>query len=152
MSVICATAGFWAPCTYQYAGDDLQIVAKTFRVRWKRLSKTERKAMDARLVARAALQRLQSGVPTALPDAEIAALREKAITEEQFLAEMLADWELTDACNKPIVFSLKELAETGDQNDGFEEQLFSSYFTTMSALANPKVTEKNSDAPSDTTT
>ena len=152
MSVICATDGFWAPCTYKYAGDDLQLVTKNFRVRWKRLKKSERKAMDARLTARMALLRLQSGVPTAMPEEEIAALREKAITEEQFLSEMVLDWELTDARNQPLAFSEQELLETAEQNDGIEAQMFNSYFEAMAALANPKAVEKNSDAPSDTTT
>lgn len=152
MSVICATAGFWAPCTYKYVGDDLQLVTKNFRVRWKRLKKSERKAMDARLGARAVLQRLLSGVPTSLSEDDIAALREKAITEEQFLAEMVLDWELTDARNQPLVFSAQELSETAEQNDGIDVQMFNSYFDAMAQIANPKAIEKNSDAPSDTTT
>lgn len=152
MSVICATAGFWAPCTYQYVGDDLQLITKPFRVRWKRLKKTERKAMDARLGARMALLRLQSGVPTSLTEDDIAALREKAITEEQFLLEMVLDWELTDARNQPLAYSEKELSETAEQNDGIDVQMFNSYFEAMAEMANPKALAKNSGAPSDTTT
>lgn len=152
MSVICATAGFWAPCTYKYAGDDLQLVTKNFRVRWKRLQKSERKAMDARLQARLKLQRLQSGVPTSLTEQEITDLRTTAITEEQFLREMVLDWDLTDARNQPVPYSEHELIETAEQNDGIEDQMFHSYFDAMVAFANPKAIEKNSDAPSDTTT
>ena len=83
---------------------------------------------------------------------DIAALREKAITEEQFLAEMVLDWELTDARNQPLVFSAQELSETAEQNDGIDVQMFNSYFDAMAQIANPKAIEKNSDAPSDTTT
>lgn len=152
MAVICATAGFWAPCSYKYVGDDLQLVIKKFRVRWKRLHKSERKAMDVRLGARMALLRLQSGLPTTLSESEIAELREKAITEEQFLREMVLDWELTDAQNKPLTYSQQELADTSEQNDGIDVQIFNSYFDALAEMANPKALAKNSDAPSGTTT
>lgn len=152
MAVICATAGFWAPCTYKYVGDDLQLIVKKFRVRWKRLHKSERKAMDARLGARMALLRLQSGIPTTLTEDELADLRTKAITEDQFLREMLLDWDLTDAQNKPLAYSLQELDDTAERNDGLDVQIFNSYFDALAAMADPKAVEKNSDAPSGTTT
>lgn len=150
MAVILSTAGFWAPFTYKVPGDDLTYVEKQMRLRWKRLDRTERKALDLRLAARNDLMRVNFGVKSAT-ESETAALREKAITEEQFLVEMLVDWDLKDARGHPVPFSPRELAETCELNDGIDVQMFNSYFTVLSDLANPKDLAKNSDAPSSTT-
>lgn len=151
MAVILSTAGFWAPAVYKVPGDDLSVTSTKLRIRWKRLSRTDRKAMDARLAARIDLMRISLAVNTATP-ADTEALKELAITEQQFLEEMIVDWELADARGQAVPYTLQELRETCDLNDGFDVQLFSSYFEALGKLNQPREIEKNSDAPSDTTT
>lgn len=150
MAVILSAAGFWAPCTYKVPGDDITHIEKKFRLRWKRLERAARKALDERLAVRMELIRIKLGIKTAT-ESEKAALREKTITEEQFLVEMLLDWELEDARGNVVPYSIKELAETCEMNDGIDVQMFNSYFAVISDLANPEAAAKNSDAPSDTT-
>lgn len=151
MAVLFASAGFWAPCSYKVPGDDLVHVEKKFRVRWKRLDRAARKAINARLEARSELMRIKLGMNSAT-EAEIEALSKKTITEEEFLVEMVADWELKDARGHDVTYSLQELAATCEQNDGIDEQMFASYFFALTEMNKPKELEKNSDAPSDTTT
>ena len=151
MAVILATAGFWAPCTYAVPGDDLKPLEIKFRARWKRMTRPERKELDRRLQAARTVRQIDSGIPTSLSAAEVEQQRQLAISDEQFLNELLIDWDLKDARGNPVPYSPTARNETCDQNDGLEPALVSSYFMALQALNTPKATEKNSDMLSGTT-
>ena len=151
MAIIFASAGFWAPVTYTVPGDDLKPLSVTFRARWKRLTRPERKELDLRLQAARTVRQIDAGIPTSLSADEVKKARETAISDEQFLNEMLIDWDLKDSRNSLVQYSQQVRNETCELNDGLEPALVSSYFLALQALNAPSVIEKNSGTLSGTT-
>lgn len=162
MTVVLASAAFWAPVTYRLIGDAGQPETIKGRARYRRLKTSERRALDRRIRAnrltpdlRASIQR-QMDAPdsafTARERTEIAAdLAAEPITDEQFLAEVLVDWDFKDQSGQSLPpYTIATRAEVCEDWDGFEAALVRGYTDAQAAALSPKETEKNSEAPSGT--
>jgi len=161
MTVVLASVAFWAPVTLQLIGDDGKPEVIQCRARYKRLKTTERKALDRRIRATRLLPDVRAAIRAKLDDpASGFTARERAdveadlaavpISDAEFLAEVLVDWDLKDKGGEVIHFTAAAKAEVCEDWDGFEAALVRGYTDAQKAAANPKEQEKNSEAPSGT--
>lgn len=161
MTVVLASVAFWAPITYRLIGDDGKPEVVEGRARYKRLKTSERRALDRRLRAGRLTPDVRAGIRAKLDDgASTYTARERAeveadlaadpITDEEFVAQVLVDWELYDKTGAPIHYTPAALAALCEDWDGFEAALVRGYFDAQAAALNPQETEKNSEAPSGT--
>lgn len=163
MAVILASCAFWAPVKFVIPGDDAKPEIINFKARFKRLSRKDRKKLEQRALANSMTPEVRKIISERLSNPEhkhTAKDREEIqsridaepIDDEEFLKEVLVDWELTDKQGKPVLFSLATLAELADEWDGIEPALVNAYFDARRAATSPEAVQKNSDEPSATTT
>lgn len=159
MAVILASCAFWAPVKFIVAGDDGKPEIFKFRARYKRLTRTERKELERRVAAnsltpdvrKSARERLDSSEHkyTAKDRQEIELrIQAEPIDDEEFLKEVLVDWELKDKKGDVVVFSLATLAELSDAWDGFEAALVGAFYEGKAKATSKEAVEKNSAEPS----
>jgi plasmid replication initiation protein len=148
MAVIASTA-YWAPVKFRFAGDNGVPETLEFRARFKRLKKSERIQLFARLEA--SRQRALAGAgQIALTEEQDKALPE-SITDAQFLDLLLIDWDLKDVNGAAIPYTSAVRAEQVEESAGLEGALVSAWFMADAAVNSAMGTEKNSAAPSATT-
>ncbi|WP_324622726.1 phage tail assembly chaperone [Delftia lacustris] len=163
MAVILASCAFWAPVKFVIPGDDAKPEIINFKARFKRLSRKERKALERRVGANSLTAEVRKIISERLgnpehkhtaKDREEIQLRVEAdpIDDDEFLREVLVDWDLKDKQGKVVVFSLAALEELADEWDGIEPALVNAYFDARRAATSPEAVQKNSDEPSATTT
>lgn len=143
MAVIKSNA-YWAPVAYYYPGDE-KVECLKFRARFRRLKAVERRAIDDRLAAsrkRAEARALGRPEPEGLP---------ASMSDSEFLDEVLVGWDLQDADGKPVDYSKEERQKQVDELDGFEGALIRAWFEADRAAREAGFAEKNSAAPSATT-
>lgn len=158
MTVVLASVAFWAPVTYRLIGDDGQPELIQCRARYQRLKTSERKALDRRIRASRLTPDLRAGIRKQLdaPDCNFTA-RERAeieadlaaepITDAQFLAALLVDWDLRDKTGQAITYTPAMKEQLCEDWDGFEAALVRGYMDAQAALLDPKAVEKNSAEP-----
>ena len=158
MTVVLASVAFWAPVTNRLLGDDGQPETVQGRARYKRLKTSERRALDRRLRANRLTPDLrvvirkqlddQDSVFTARERTEIEAdLAAEPISDEQFLAATLVDWDFKDKTGQAILYAPATVRELCEDWDGFEAALVRGYMDAQAALLDPKAVEKNSAEP-----
>lgn len=163
MAVILASCAFWAPVKFVITGDDAKPEVISFRARFKRLSRKERKALEQRVSANSMTPEVRKIITEHLSNPEhkhTAKDRQEIqqridadpIDDDEFLKEVLVDWDLKDKQGKAVVFSLAELDQLADEWDGIEPALVNAYFDARRAATSPEAVQKNSDEPSATTT
>jgi hypothetical protein len=157
MTVVLASVAFWAPVTFSLPGDDGQLEVIKGRARYKRLKTSERKALDRRIraarrtpdIRKAMEQRLAESADhyTEAERKEIRAdLDAEPITDTEFLAEVLVDWDFRDKVGTPIPpYSPAQRAELCEDWDGFEAALVRGHMDAQEKAANHKELEKNSE-------
>jgi len=161
MSVILAALAFWAPVTYRLVGNDGQPETVQGRARYRRLKTSERRALDRRIRASRLTPDVRAGIRKQLADeparysarerAEIEAdLDADPITDAEFLAATLTDWDLRDTAGQPIQYSPDMLAQVCEEWDGLEAALVRGYTDAQQAALDAQAIEKNSAAPSGT--
>ena len=160
MTVLLASVAFWAPVTLALVGDDHQAEVIKFRARFKRLKKSERKALDMRVDAgrltEATRKECQERIadPMTLPADRVdlqAQLLAKPISDVEFLNEVLVDWDWKDRNGAVIHYSLAERADLEEELDGLELALIKAYFCARREAMAPEAIAKNS-APQPATT
>ena len=162
MTVVLASVAFWAPVAFRLAGDDGKPETIKGRARFKRLKTSDRKALDRRVRANRLLPDVRAGIRKQLdaPDSSFSA-RERAeveadlaaepITDEQFLSELLVDWDFVDKAGHQLPpYTPAMRAQICEDWDGFEAALVRGYTDALKAALQPLETEKNSGAPSGT--
>ena len=163
MTVVLASVAFWAPVTYRLLGDDGQPETVLGRARYKRLKTSERRALDRRLRAnrltpdlRVAIRKQlddQDSVFTTRERTEIEAdLAAESISDEQFLAATLVDWDFKDKTGQVISYTPAAVRELCEDWDGFEAALVQAYFDNGRKAREAAEVAKNSELPSATTT
>ena len=161
MAVVLASAAFWAPVSYKLVGDDGEPSIVSFRARYKRLKTSERRALDRRLRANRLTPDLRVAIRKQLDDqdsvftprerTEIEAdLAAEPISDEQFLAATLVDWDFKDKTGQAIMYAPAAVRELCEDWDGFEAALVRGYTDAQQALLKPQEQEKNSEGPSAT--
>lgn len=161
MTVVLASVAFWAPITYRLIGDDGKPEVIEGRARYKRLKTSERRALDARLLASGISDTTRAELRERLadPGAKLSArvrqtmqdnLDADPIDDTEFLATVLVDWDLRDKTGNAIMHSPATLAALCEDWDGFEAALVRGYFDAQKAAQQPEEQEKNSAAPSGT--
>jgi hypothetical protein len=165
MTVVLASAAFWAPFTYRLIGDGGQPETVQGRARYRRLKASERKAIDRRIRAGSLTPDVRAGIRQQL-DEDTGAQRFKGrereeilldlaaepLTDAEFLAETLLDWELRDQEGHPVPYSRDVLAQLCEEWDGLEGALVRGYTDAQKAALDAQAVEKNSAAPSGTGT
>lgn len=163
MAVILASCAFWAPVKFVIPGDDAKPEIINFKARFKRLSRKDRKTLEQRALANSMTPEVRKILSERLSNPEhkhTAKDREEIqsridaapIDDEEFLKEVLVDWDLKDQQGKSVVFSLAALEQLADEWDGIEPALVNAYFDARRAATSPEAVQKNSDEPSATTT
>ncbi|MDR0458589.1 MAG: hypothetical protein LBH10_06150 [Burkholderiaceae bacterium] len=162
MTVILASAAFWAPVAYRLIGDGGQAETVEGRARYRRLKTSERRALDRRIRSSRLTPDVRAGIRkqldedaarfTARERTEIQAdLDAEPITDAEFLAETLLDWDFRDrATGQPIPYSAGMLAQMCEDWDGLEAALVRGYTEAQQAALDAREIEKNSAAPSGT--
>lgn len=163
MAVILASCAFWAPVKFVIPGDDAKPEIINFKARFKRLSRKDRKKLEQRALANSMTPEVRKILSERLSNPEhrhTAKDREEIqnridanpIDDEEFLKEVLVDWDLKDKQGKAVVFSLAALEELADDWDGIAPALVNAYFDARRTATSPEAVQKNSDEPSATTT
>ncbi len=161
MTVVLASVAFWAPVHFPLVGDDGLTESVACRARYRRLKTSERRALDRRIRANALGPDVRAAIRDKLADArsgyterereEIEAdLSAETITDAEFLAHVLVDWDLKDRSGQAVIFSPATLAQVCEAWDGFEAALVRAYGDAMKAAGRVGEQEKNSEAPSGT--
>lgn len=159
---VLATVAFWYPGTLALPGDDGKPEIIKFRARYKRLKKSERKALDARIEAnklnkdlravfRARLDDKNEEIAPLMRDHLESVLAAKPISDAEFLREVLCDLEFSDRQGERVPYSLNAVTEIDEELDGFEAAVVGAYFNAKRAADNAKDVEKNSETLSGTT-
>mgnify|MGYP003613085771 CR=1 FL=1 len=160
MAVSLASVAFWAPVTLALVGDDHQAEVIKFRARFKRLKKSERKALDMRLdvprIGEAQRKEIEKRIadPMTLPTDRVdlqAQLVAKPISDAEFLNELLVDWDWKDRNGTVLHYSLAERADLEEDLDGLELALIKAYFNAKRESLTPEAIAKNSEAQLATT-
>jgi len=123
MSVVLASIAFWANGRLEITGDFGKAETIEFKARFKRLKSSERKSLTDRLLA-------------------------GTITDTELLDLVLIDWELKSATGDFVAYTPANRSEVFEDWAGLEAQFVRTYFDAISGKA---AAEKNSVAPSDTT-
>jgi len=126
MTVVLASAAYWAPARYTLVGDDAKPVNVDFRVRFKRLKRSERQDLETQLA-------------------------QKEIDDKAFLDRVLVDWELKDVRGQVVPYTEAMRAELVEDWDGFEVAMVHAFFDAGRKSREASEIEKNSAAPSATT-
>ena len=156
MAVVLASVAFWAPVVLSLAGDDGVVEQVKFRARYKRLSKTERRALDLRLMASNLTQSMREAMQKRMDDPSTrekerkelkAQLDAEPATDQDYLDELLVDWDLKGKDGERIDYTPTIRAELIDAWDGLEEALVLGHVNAMHAT---REAVKNSGAPSAT--
>ena len=156
MAVVLASVAFWAPVVFSLAGDDGVVEQVKFRARYKRLSKTERHALDLRLMAAARPETMTEAMRKRMEDPATkekerkdlkAKLDAEPATDQDYLDALLVDWELKGKDGERIDYTPTIRAELIDAWDGLEEALVLGHVNAMHAT---REAVKNSGAPSAT--
>lgn len=162
MTVVLASVAFWAAVNFKLAGDDGTVETVKFRARFKRLPTKQREAVDQRLDANTLRDDVRELLEKRLEDpkaklskrqrARIAALLDaEPIDNDELLSMLLVDWDLRDKRGESIPFTEANLAECCAEWDGLEEALVIAFREARNIVASADAVEKNSDAPSATT-
>ena len=161
MTVVLASVAFWAPITLRLIGDDGQPELIQGRARYQRLKTSERRALDRRIRANHLTPSVRESIQARLDDPasnytprerrEIAAdLAAEPITDAQFVADLVVDWDLRDRSGAVILYSPAMRDALCEDWDGLEAALVRGYLEAQKSVLEPKETEKNSEAPSAT--
>ncbi|WOI46969.1 hypothetical protein [Acidovorax sp. BLS4] len=126
MTIVLASAAYWAPARYTLVGDDAKPCHVDFRVRFKRLKRSERQALEDQLT-------------------------KKEIDDKVFLDRVLTDWELKDVRGQAVPYTEATRADLVEDWDGFEVALVQAFFDAGRKSREAAEIEKNSAAPSATT-
>jgi len=162
MTVVLASAAFWAPVEFRLVGDDGKPEVINGRARYRRLKTSERRALDRRVRANRLTPDVRTGIRkqldaptsafTARERTEIEAdLAAEPISDDQFLTELLVDWDFKDKTGHPIPpYAPAMRAQLCEDWDGFEAALVQGYLEAQRLALQPQEKEKNSGAPSGT--
>ena len=154
MAVVLASIAFWAPVVLTIPGDDEQLETVKFRARYKRLSKSERQALDRSVMAanlttamRTALAERAANPETREKERKqvLAQLEAEPIDDTDYVNAVLVDWDLKDKTGESIPFTPANLAELVEAWDGLEAALVMGH---INADRKAKEAAKNSAAPS----
>ncbi|MEO8120464.1 MAG: hypothetical protein ABI606_14250 [Rhodoferax sp.] len=126
MAVVLASVAFWAAAKLTLVGDLGKPYVVEFKTRFKRLKTSERKQLEEDL-------------------------KDKKISDKEFLDRLLMDWELKDARGTAVIHSEAVRAELVEDWDGLEAALVTSYFENARLAREAVEIAKNSEAPSATT-
>lgn len=139
MSIVLAPVAFWALGLHRVPADDGKQFEIKFRARFTRLTVTQRREVDQRLI-KAVLVARGELVPEHLQAVE-------PLTDKAFLDLVLCDWEIADMQGAKVPYTEQNRIELFDAYEGLEGAFVKAY---QDATA-PKEAEKNSAAPSATT-
>ena len=159
MAVILASCAFWAPVKFVVPGDDGKPEILKFRARYKRLTRSERQELERRVAANSLTPDVRKGARERLdnPENKYTAkdrqeielrIQAEPIDDEEFLKEVLVDWDLTDKKGEKVMFSPATLAELTDAWDGFEVALVGAFYEGTANATSKEAIEKNSAEPS----
>lgn len=149
MSVVLASCAFWAAASYVLVGDDAKPEVVKFRCRFKRLTRTAMRELNARIAATGDIARAERGQITLTPQA-LDDCKKLAITDKEVLDTLLIDWDLKTKTGEALVYSEQVRAEVVEEWDGIEQAMVSAYFNAIAETAKAATAEKNSEVPSST--
>lgn len=158
-AVVLASVGFWAPVVYARPGDDHKPEILKFRARFRYLKKTERRALDHRIIALRLTADVRKAMQAQIDDPATAEfLREdmrlqleaKPMPDTEMLDEILIDWDLHDRSGNFIPYSKAARLAQEEELDGLEAAMVRAYSKAQQASLDPAVIEKNSEEPSGT--
>lgn len=126
MTVVIAPPAFWVSGELRLPGDDGEPFVLNFRARFNRMKKSERIEFMKRLANR-------------------------EVADIDVLKERLCDWELKNQQGEPVLYTEATRDQLIEDYDGLEQALAHAFFVGIGLAATAGAAEKNSVAPSATT-
>lgn len=126
MTVVIAPPAFWVDGELRLHGDNGQPYVVKFRARFNRMKKTERIEFMKRLAAR-------------------------EVTDSEVVKSRLCDWEILNMQGEKVPYTEANRDELIEDYDGLEQALAYAFFKAIGLVAPAGTAEKNSEAPSATT-
>jgi len=126
MTVVIAPPAFWVNGELHLHGDNGKPYVVKFRARFNRMKKTERIDFMKRLAAR-------------------------EVTDAEVVKSRLCDWEILNMQGERVPYTEATRDELIEEYDGLEQALAHAFFVGIGLAAPAGAAEKNSEAPSATT-